>query len=226
MGVGLVFPAAQLRALHQGLREAYGPQAWWPAESDFEVMVGAVLTQNTAWTNVERAIANLKTAGMLEAGLLAEAEPSALAEFIRPAGYFNVKTKRLQALCRYLVEAGFEGDVEAAFGHLDTEILREQLLAVHGVGPETADDILLYALRRPVFVIDTYTRRLFARLGLCVGDEPYDALRLGVEQALQLDHLGYNELHALIVVHAKAHCRKRPLCTDCPLAGLCRQHGI
>lgn len=215
------FAVERLEAAYQCLREAYGTQAWWPAEADFEVMVGAILTQNTAWTNVERAIVNLKAAGMLAPRLLAEAEPSALAELIRPAGYFNVKTKRLQSLCRYLVEAGFEGDVEATFGHLDTEVLREQLLAVHGVGPETADDILLYALRRPIFVIDTYTRRLFARLGLCVGDEPYDALRLGVEEALRLDHLGYNELHALIVVHAKAHCRKRPVCDGCPLIELC-----
>lgn len=221
MRLAYPFAVERLEAAYQGLREAYGTQAWWPAETDFEVMVGAILTQNTAWTNVEKAIANLKAAGMLEAGLLAEAAPEALAELIRPAGYFNVKTKRLQSLCRYLVEAGFTDDVEAAFGHLDTEVLRQQLLAVHGVGPETADDILLYALRRPVFVIDTYTRRLFARLGLCVGDEAYDALRLGVEEALRLDHLGYNELHALIVVHAKAHCRKRPVCDGCPLTELC-----
>lgn len=218
----LHFPPGQLEAVRNRLRQAYGQQAWWPADSAFEVMVGAILTQNTAWTNVEKAIANLKAQQMLKPRLLAEAEPETLAQLIRPAGYYNIKTKRLQSLCRYLVEMGFDGETGPVFGQLETEKLRTQLLAVHGVGPETADDILLYALNRPVFVIDTYTRRLFARLGLCTGTEPYDALRLGVEQSLKTDHLGYNELHALIVVHAKEHCRKRPDCNQCPLADLCQ----
>lgn len=208
----------RLHRVHGHLRQAYGAQAWWPADSAFEVMVGAILTQNTAWTNVEKAIANLKAGQMLEPLALAEAEPTSLAQLIRPAGYFNVKTKRLQALCRYLVESGGE----AALGAIDTGLLRQQLLAVHGVGPETADDILLYAFERPVFVIDTYTRRLFGRLGLCSGTEPYDELRLWVERVLATDHRGYNELHALIVVHAKQHCRKQPQCDGCPLAVVCR----
>lgn len=221
MPVDAFRPEEYLQEAHVRLRQAYGAQAWWPADSPFEVMVGAILTQNTAWTNVEKAIANLKAGQMLAPRALAEAEHASLAQLIRSAGYFNVKTRRLQALCRYLVESGGE----AALSAMETSDLRQQLLAVHGVGPETADDILLYAFERPVFVIDSYTRRLFARLGLRSGTEPYDELRLWVEQVLATDHRGYNELHALIVVHAKQHCRKRPQCDACPLAGICMQKG-
>jgi endonuclease III related protein len=201
------------------LQERYGPQHWWPADSPFEVMVGAILTQNTAWSNVERAILGLRQANLLHPQGLAEAEPARVAEYIRPAGYFNVKARRLQSFCRYLLETGGE----SALARLDTDALRHQLLAVHGVGPETADDILLYAFQRPVFVVDAYTRRLFGRLGLCATDVPYESLRLGVEQALRGGHALYNELHALIVRHAKEHCRKRPACGGCPVGSRCPQ---
>ncbi len=194
------------------LLEAYGPQHWWPAETPFEVMVGAILTQNTAWSHVEKAIANLKRAGLLDPSSLAGCDPADLAGLIRPAGYFNVKTQRLQAFCRFYLEMGHE-----RLASMPTQQLRRELLAVHGVGPETADDMLLYAFDRPVFVIDAYSRRIFSRMGLCSGTEEYDRLRLGVEQALQGGCAEYNEYHALIVRHAKEYCRKRPQCSGCPL---------
>lgn len=210
-------PSDRLMALYEAMRAAYGPQHWWPAESPFEVMVGAVLTQNTAWGNVEKAISNLKAASLLEPTALAEAAPDRVAEAIRPAGYFNVKTRRLQAFCRYLVGEGGE----TALAARETARLRHDLLAVHGVGPETADDMLLYAFQRPVFVIDTYTRRLLARHGLIQGEEGYEALRHGFEAALPPDVALFNEYHALIVRHAKEACRKRPLCDRCCLRSRC-----
>ena len=197
----------------------YGPQNWWPAETPFEVMVGAVLTQNTAWSNVERAINNLKQADKLDCQQIAELSPLQLAELIRPAGYFNVKAKRLQNLCRFLLESGGETGVAC----YPTDELRHALLSVNGVGPETADDILLYAFHRPVFVIDTYTRRLLKAYGLTSGDEPYEVLRNRFEMALQQDRQLFNEYHALIVIHAKQHCRKKPQCKNCPLIARCQQ---
>ncbi len=206
-----------LRTVYERLLAAYGPQRWWPGETPFEVMVGAVLTQNTAWRNVERAIANLKAAGELEAAHIAALPSAELAALIRPAGYFNVKARRLQAFCRFVVESGGE----AALARHATPALRHRLLAVHGVGPETADDILLYAFGRPVFVVDTYTRRLFTRLGLARGDEGYEALRAGVERAFGPDAAVFNELHGLIVQHAKAACAKTPRCAGCCLRRIC-----
>ncbi|WP_298139910.1 hypothetical protein [Acidiferrobacter sp.] len=180
-------------------------------------MVGAVLTQNTSWTNVERALQRLKGLGPLEAAYVATLPAAVLADALRPAGYFNVKTARLQALCRWVVE---QGGMEALHG-METSSLRAALLSVHGVGPETADDIVLYAFGRSVFVIDAYTRRLFARLGLVRGDEDYEDLRARFEQALPQDPLLYNEYHALIVEHAKTTCRARPLCAGCVLRPQC-----
>ena len=205
-------------ALYRRLLAAYGPQGWWPArDGPFEVMVGAVLTQNTAWANVERAIEALRAADALEPRALARMPPARLARFLRPVGYFNVKAQRLRAFCRFYLEAGGL----RALGRLDTAALREQLLGVHGVGPETADDILLYAFGRPVFVIDAYTRRLLARQGLARGDEPYETLRAAFERALPPDTDVYGEYHALIVAHAKAHCRVRPVCEGCPVRRPC-----
>jgi endonuclease-3 related protein len=210
------FPAGTLRQVHDHLLSAYGAQHWWPADSRFEVMVGAILTQNTAWSNVEKAIVNLRAEGMLSAQALLGATVQHLGEVIRSAGYFNLKARRLQAFCRFYLQAG-----EATLEGLSTAALRQQLLQVKGVGPETADDILLYAFERPVFVIEAYSRRLFSRLGLCRGDEAYDALRLGVEKALSADQALYNAYHALIVRHAKRHCRKTPRCDGCVLAHCC-----
>lgn len=206
-----------VRAIYCRLFETWGPQGWWPADTPFEVIVGAVLTQNAAWTNVEYALDHLRTADALDAGHIAAMDPARLGALIRPSGYFNVKARRLQAVCRFLLEAG---GVEALAG-LDTGTLRARLLAVHGVGPETADDIVLYAFDRPVFVIDAYTRRIFHRLGLIAGDEPYETLRAEFERALGPDVPVYKEYHGLIVRHAKEACRVTPACAECCLRRRC-----
>ena len=203
-----------LESIYRRLFDHYGPQHWWPAETPFEVMVGAVLTQNTAWTNVERAIENLRRADLLEAEAIAVLSLDRLALHLRPSGYFNVKARRLQALCRWVLAQDEAKD-------LATEPLRERLLSIHGIGPETADDILLYAYQRPVFVIDAYTRRLFSRLGLLDGDLPYETLRATFERALPPEVAIYNEYHALIVHHAKQVCRPKPQCERCFLKTKC-----
>jgi endonuclease-3 related protein len=212
------YPAApSLQQIFDRLFATYGPQHWWPGDSPFEVIVGAVLTQNAAWINVERAIGNLKQAGRLSLhGLLALGEPE-LAELIRPSGYFNVKAKRLHRLCVFLAQrGGIEG-----LQILETRALRHDLLAVHGVGPETADDILLYAFARPVFVIDAYTRRLFGRLGRLSGTETYEQLRAMFEAELPAEVELFNEYHALIVRHAKQVCGGKPRCAGCCLRAHC-----
>lgn len=207
----------KLRSIFQQLLAQYGPQGWWPGETAFEVMVGAVLTQNTAWINVERAIANLTANAALSPERILAVDEAQLAEWIRPSGYFNIKARRLRNYCRWYTDAGGYQPL-AKQSDMD---LRRALLAVNGVGPETADDILLYAFERPVFVIDAYTRRLFARLGLIQGDEGYEVLRLALEQALGADVALFNEYHALIVVHAKDICRVRPRCSECILRKAC-----
>ncbi len=219
--------------IYQRLYDCHGPQHWWPGDGPFEIMVGAVLTQNTAWSNVERAIGNLKAAGVLAPRALATMPAARLARLLKPAGYFNVKTRRLQNFCRWYGEQGGYESLK----HWPTRRLRHALLSVNGVGHETADDMLLYAFERPVFVIDAYTRRLFSRLGLADGGLAYDALRGMVEAELEaeLSRGGrggrppgrrrlvslYNEYHALIVAHGKDVCRPRPRCADCCLADLC-----
>ena len=208
----------QARAVFQALYQCWGPQHWWPGETPFEVMVGAILTQNTSWTNVERAIDNLKALGALEAGAILALPEAALAEALRPSGYFNVKAARLRAFCRWYLEQGGFGVLR----ELDTPTLRERLRSVHGIGPETADDILLYAFERPVFVVDAYTRRLFSRLGLLPEGLDYESVRAAFEQALGPDTACFNEYHALIVQHGKTVCRPRPRCGGCCLRPLCR----
>ncbi len=203
--------------LFERLLKAYGPQHWWPADGPFEVMVGAVLTQNTNWRNVERAIANLRAEGLLEPAALVRADADALRRLIRPAGFFRQKQGRLQRLARFVIEAG---GIEALASE-PTDRLRRRLLAQNGVGPETADSILLYAFDRPVFVVDAYTRRILHRLGMCASDIGYEALRSMLERALPRDARLFNEFHALFVAHAKRHCRTRPLCEGCPLAADC-----
>jgi len=186
--------------------------------------VGAVLTQNAAWTNVERAITNLREADALDPAAILAAEHDDLAGWIRPSGYFNVKADRLRALCQWYLDAGGY----QALARWPTDELRTALLSVKGVGRETADDILLYALHRPVFVIDAYTRRIFARLGLVTGEEGYEALRETFETALaeQPEPVAlFNEYHALIVAHGKDICRPRPRCGECVLAQGCSGPG-
>ena len=207
----------QVREVHDRLLAAYGAQQWWPADSPFEVMVGAVLTQNTAWSNVVRAIANIKAETPLDPARLLALGEEVLARQVRSAGYYNLKARRLINLCRFLEQSGGEG----VLCSVSTDQLRTALLQVNGIGPETADDILLYAFDRPVFVIDAYTRRIFSRLGLIAGDEPYDLLKQLFEQALNRQTGLSKELHALIVQHAKARCRSRPRCQPCCLADIC-----
>lgn len=213
-----------LREVYDHLYRVYGPQSWWPAKTPFEVMVGAVLTQNTAWINVEKAIANLYAAKAMEAEQLLAVPIAQLAEWLRPAGYFNVKAQRLRNFCVWYVDAGGY----ARLRRWGTARLREGLLSVKGIGSETADDILLYAFHRPVFVIDTYTRRILSRLGLVSGDETYEQLRVHVEEALALTEQDeqarvklFNEYHALIVRHGKDICRTEPRCTECSLRARC-----
>jgi endonuclease-3 related protein len=197
------------------LSSHFGPQNWWPAETELEVMVGAVLTQNTNWKNVEKAIKNLKGKGLLSLEGLRSFAIAELAQEIRPAGYFNIKAKRLKNLIHFLVEQ-YKADL-TLFLEDDTKRLRQGLLSVKGIGPETADSILLYAARRPVFVIDAYTHRILNRHGMTEEQTTYDEL-----QALFMDHLTedpalFNEFHALIVQAGKAYCRRIPVCNDCPL---------
>ena len=206
------------RRVYGMLLDQHGTQAWWPAEGRFEVMVGAILTQNTAWANVEKAIANLKAADMLCADAIMHAEQDFLAGLIRPSGYFNVKAKRLRHFCEWY--AGLGGYRKLRYW--STARLRQALLGVHGVGPETADDILLYAFNRPVFVIDAYTRRIFARLGRIGGDEPYDEIRAVFEQQLAGQPGVFAEFHGLIVRHGKNVCRPEPKCSSCFLNAMCR----
>ena len=207
--------------VHDTLLAAFGPQHWWPGETPFEVMVGAMLTQNTAWTNVERAIANLKQADALSCRAILDLEPAGLAGLIRPAGYFNVKAKRLQALCNFLHTRGVADTPEELAGTTPLPRLREDLLAVHGVGEETADSILLYALDLPSFVVDAYTRRIFTRLGLLGGDETYRDIQNRFHGHLPKQLTLYNEYHALIVALGKSICRPKPRCIQCPLTPLC-----
>lgn len=197
--------------LYDRLLAAYGPQHWWPAETQFEVIVGAVLTQNTAWTNVEKAILSLQQSAQLDLEIIHQLDHDSLAVLIRPSGYFNIKARRLKNLCEWILQqGGMEGLTK-----LSTPELRDGLLSVNGIGPETADDILLYAFNRPVFVIDAYTRRLLVKLGLIEGTEPYEQLRQGFETSLNPDTELYNEYHALVVRHAKQKCTKATDCLHC-----------
>ncbi|MFW2440769.1 MAG: endonuclease III domain-containing protein [Arenicellales bacterium] len=195
----------------------YGPQHWWPADSSFEVMVGAVLVQNTAWRNASTAIANLHKTGLMSSSAIQQTPVDELASVIVSSGYFNIKAKRLKALCQWLEEQG--GITQVKQQRLAP--LRRNLLGVPGIGPETADNILLYALDKPVFVIDAYTRRLFSRLGLVQADAAYEKLQGGFEQVLDGETELFNQYHALIVVHAKNTCRKQPLCMECCLRTDC-----
>jgi endonuclease-3 related protein len=210
---------AELLFIYERLYEHYGPQHWWPAEGPFEVMVGAILTQSAAWPNVEKAIVNLKAAGALSPRGLRELPQEELSRLVYPSGYYNAKAAKLKAFAEYLGK-GYQDDLERLFAQ-ETGRLREELLAVHGIGEETADSILLYAAGKPVFVIDAYTRRVFSRLGLASGLESYRALQSLFMKHLPLDEQLFNEYHALIVRHAKAQCRKRPECPGCPILGRC-----
>ena len=211
--------ALDLREVYRRLRARRGPAGWWPAQTPFEVCLGAILVQNTAWPNVEKALAVLRAHGLVSYESLQDMPPSALAPLIRPSGCFNVKARRVRAFLDFLGRE-YEGRVER-MAAADPWTLRAQLLAVPGIGPETADSIALYAAGRPLFVVDAYTRRVFARLGLVAGDEPYDVLQRLFMDALPADAALYNDYHAQVVLLAKEVCRPRPACGSCPLDDLC-----
>ena len=211
-------------AVHEKLLKSLGPQRWWPGESPFEVMVGAVLVQNTAWKNVERAIANLREARAFEAHAMYALSPVELEELIRPAGYFRLKAKRLRNLLRYVVE-NYDGSLEA-MRNVSALQLREELLGVNGVGPETADSILLYALDKPVMVVDAYTHRIWARHGWVDYDIDYHGLQEELSRELPDEAPLLNELHALIVNVGHHWCKRVPKCEACPLRELLPAGGV
>jgi endonuclease-3 related protein len=208
----------KLLEIYHCLLVHYGPQRWWPADSPFEVIVGAILTQAAAWGNVEKAIANLKRAEALSPAALRHIPTDDLARLIHPCGYYNSKAQKLKAFVQVLGEE--YGDDLAALFSLDVSQLREKLLSIYGIGEETADSIILYAAGKPIFVIDAYTRHILRRLGLGPGGESYAAF-----QKLFMDNLPhqtylFNEYHALLVRHGKEVCKKKPLCPCC-LSSLC-----
>jgi endonuclease-3 related protein len=212
-----------LMDVYDRLLAAFGPQNWWPGDTPFEVLVGAVLVQNTSWKNVERAIRNLKEEDLLEPHALYQVSADELEELIRPAGYYRIKARRLRNLLGLVVER-YGGSLEAMFAS-DGDELREALLGVNGVGPETADSILLYAGGLPSFVIDTYTHRVLARHGWIGFEAGYYDLKEHFESGLPRDVPLYNEYHALLVRLGHLHCRKTPKCEGCPLAELLPEGG-
>lgn len=217
--------ASKLLTVYERLFAAFGPQHWWPGDSPFEVLVGAVLVQNTAWRNVEHAIENLRDAGLMEPHALYALAPEELAELIRPAGYYQVKTRRLRNLLELVVER-YGGSLDSMFS-TNLHELREQLLEVHGIGPETADAILLYAGGMPTFVVDTYTHRILARHGWIGYEADYQEIKDHFESALPADSVMFNEYHALLVRLGKDYCKRTaPKCDACPLCDMLPKSGI
>lgn len=207
------------------MSHALGPMRWWPARTQFEVIVGAILTQNTAWTNVKRAIENLRRERLLTVHGIEKVSATQLARVIRSSGYYRQKAKKLKAFVRFL-RKDFRGSLTRMF-EMPTDELRAKLLAVHGIGPETADSILLYAGNHEIFVVDAYTRRIFTRHGLTDEKAAYDDVRALFEGHLPRDVQLYNEYHALIVNTGKNWCRsKNPRCDECPLGKLLPPGGL
>jgi endonuclease-3 related protein len=205
-----------LELIYRKLHSYFGPQYWWPAKSRFEVIIGAILTQNTSWQNVEKALANLKKAKTLSARKLHRMPRGKVARLIKPAGFFNIKSKYLKGFLRFYFE-NYQGDVKKLIKQ-DSGILRRQLLSVSGIGPETADSILLYALDKPVFVVDAYTKRIFSRHRFIRKDAAYNEVQNLFSKNLKNEVKLYNEYHALLVRLAKDYCLKNnPKCSLCPL---------
>ena len=209
---------ARLRQIYDRLLTAFGPQHWWPGDTPFEVMVGAILTQNTNWGNVEKALANMKAARVLSPRALRDIPIPTLAELIRPSGYYNMKAVRLKNYMDFLFGV-YRGSIPR-MARTETAALREQILAIKGIGPETADSILLYALDKPVFVVDAYTVRFLYRHGLIGPEADYHQVQELFMSSLPLDRPLFNEYHALIVRLGKDFCRPTPRCETCPLRAI------
>jgi len=209
----------RLRNIYECLLDRYGPQYWWPAEETFEVMVGAILTQSTSWTNVEKALRRLKSSNVLSPPALRRLSLQELALLIYSCGYYNAKALKLKALVDWLGEC-YGDNLEELFSR-ELQELRLELLAIHGIGQETADSILLYAGNKPVFVIDAYTRRIMGRAGIVPADSSYATLQALFMDNLETDVAIYNEYHALLVCLGKNICRKSPLCQQCCISDIC-----
>jgi len=210
-----------LLIIYNRLYNCYGPQHWWPAETPFEVIIGAILTQSAAWTNVEKAIRNLKTAGALSPATIRNLTTDELARLIRPCGYYNAKAGKLKTFVSWLGHH-YRDNLDTLFAN-GVGPLREQLLSIRGIGEETADSIILYAAAKPVFVIDAYTRRIISRIGLLPPAAGYDTYQAYFMNNLPGDTRLFNEYHALLVNLAKQACRKQPLCSECCLNDLCQE---
>jgi endonuclease-3 related protein len=215
---------AGLRKVYERLRNHFGPAGWWPGETPFEVCLGAILTQNTSWTNVERALEVLRRRQLLTFAKLRGLSPSRLAPLIRSSGYYNVKARRVRAFLDFLGRE-YGGRAEDMAGE-EAQALRAKLLSVEGIGRETADSIVLYAAGQPLFVVDAYTRRIFARLGLLAGHASYDAIQRFFMDRLPPNTPLYNDFHAQVVRLGKDVCRPRPKCGECPLDILCPRRGV
>ncbi|HET9399729.1 MAG TPA: hypothetical protein VFO34_02160 [Candidatus Acidoferrales bacterium] len=214
-----------LNEYFDAMSKSLGPMRWWPAKTRFEVIVGAILTQNTAWTNVKLALENLRGEKLLNPNAMATVRESTLARLVKPSGYFRQKAKKLKAFLNFL-ESEYQGSLKSMFQE-NTASLREKLLRVHGIGPETADSILLYAGRHPVFVVDAYTKRLLSRHGVLPEDSTYDEVQQHFMQNLGLNESQFNEYHALIVNVGKRWCRARePRCAECPLFKFLPQEAL
>lgn len=206
--------------IYKKLYDYYGPQNWWPADTPFEVIISAILVQNTNWSNVELSLKKLKS--YLTPEKLESLTEEKLAQLIRSSGYYNVKAKRIKAFLSWFKTYDYQfSNVEKDH----TDILRQELLNIHGIGQETADVILLYVFNLPVFIADSYARRLFKRIGMNV-PSTYDGLRKRVEKIFPTESYLLNEYHALLVTHSKTHCKKKPICDQCPIRDICEQHLI
>jgi len=212
--------AKKLTDIYNSLFKSFGKQHWWPGDSDFEVVIGAILTQNTNWSNVEKAIKNLKAAKVLTPKKFHEIKIGKLAELIKPSGYFNIKARRLKNFIEWLF-LEYNGSLTKLF-MLNCSTLREQLLSVNGIGRETADSIILYAAEKPSFVVDAYTKRVLVRHGLITEDYDYDEVKAVFEENLPEKVTLYNEFHALIVMVGKYYCKPKMQCEECPLKNVHR----
>lgn len=213
-------PKETLVKIYDKLLEAFGPQHWWPADDDFEIIVGAILTQSVSWKNVEKAIDNLKAEGLLSLDAVLAVDKDKLAALIKSTMYYNQKALKLKNFCRY-IKQNYGGDIYSLF-EKSIPNMRAELLSIKGIGPETADSIILYAAAKPIFVVDAYTRRIFSRLGFLPDDVKYSQMQDFFMSNLPSDVNLFNEYHALIVRLGKDYCKnKKPLCNECPVKNHC-----